>query len=224
MRKLVLGLAISLLVVAGFGCAGMSNTKKGTGIGAAAGAGIGAIIGKQAGNTAVGAIIGAAVGGATGAAIGNYMDKQAEEMERDLEGVQVERVGEGIKLTFDSGILFAVNKSELNAASKTNLTDLALILNKYDDTNILIEGHTDADGTEAYNQTLSEQRANSVKAFLVSQNVTPARQTTVGYGEAQPIADNDSSSGKAQNRRVEVAIMANEDLKEAMEKKSAQGG
>ncbi len=222
MRKLVIGMTIAAMVISGFGCAA-SNTKKGTGIGAAAGAGLGAIIGNQAGNTAVGAIIGAAVGGATGYAIGNYMDKQAEEMERDLEGVQVERVGEGIKLTFDSGILFAVNKSELNPASKTNLTDLALILNKYDDTNILIEGHTDSDGTEAYNQTLSEQRANSVKGYLVSQNVSPARQTTVGYGEGQPIADNSSSGGKSQNRRVEVAIMANEDLKEAMEKKE-QGG
>jgi outer membrane protein OmpA-like peptidoglycan-associated protein len=224
MKKFLVGIMVFALALSSFGCAGMSNTKKGTGIGAASGAVIGGIIGNQAGNTAVGAIIGAAVGGATGAAIGNYMDKQAEEMERDLEGVQVERVGEGIKLTFDSGILFAVNKSELNAASKANLTDLALILNKYDDTNILIEGHTDADGSEAYNQTLSEQRANAVRAYLVSQNVTPARQTTVGYGEMQPIADNTTSAGKAQNRRVEVAIMANDDLKEAMEKKAASGG
>ena len=225
MRKFILWLTLgTFAVAAAAGCASMSNTKKGTAIGAGAGAVLGGVIGKQAGNTAVGAIIGAAVGGATGAAIGNYMDKQAEEMQRDLEGVKVQRVGEGIKLTFDSGILFEVNKSNLSGQAMTNLTDLGVILNKYDDTNILIEGHTDSDGTEAYNQTLSEQRANAVKAYLASQSVSSGRITTVGYGETQPIADNTTASGKQLNRRVEVAIMANEKLKDAMEKQTANAG
>ena len=225
MRKFILWLTVgTFAVVAAAGCAGMSNKKKGTAIGAGSGAVLGGVIGKQAGNTAVGAIIGAAVGGATGYAIGNYMDKQAEEMQRDLEGVKVQRVGEGIKLTFDSGILFEVNKSNLSGQAMTNLTDLGVILNKYDDTNILIEGHTDSDGTDAYNQTLSEQRANSVKGYLVTQSVTSGRITTVGYGESQPVADNTTAGGKQLNRRVEVAIMANEKLKKAMEKQTAAGG
>lgn len=223
MRKYVLWLTMgAFALVAAAGC-GMSKTKQGAAIGAGAGGVLGGVIGHQAGNTAVGAIIGAAVGGATGAAIGNYMDKQAEEMQRDLEGVKVQRVGEGIKLTFDSGILFEVNKSNLSGQSMTNLTDLGVILNKYDDTNVLIEGHTDADGTESYNQTLSEQRANSVKAYLVTQAVTSGRVTTVGYGETQPVADNTTAGGKQLNRRVEVAIMANEKLKKAMEKQTAGG-
>jgi outer membrane protein OmpA-like peptidoglycan-associated protein len=222
MRKLILWVTIGTFVIAAVGC-GASRTKKGAAIGAGAGGVIGAVIGKQAGNTAVGAIIGAAVGGATGAAIGNYMDKQAEEMQRDLEGVKVERVGEGIKLTFDSGILFAVNKSELSGQAMANLTDLAVILNKYKDTDVLIEGHTDSDGSDSYNMTLSEQRAGSVKHYLVTQSVSSGRMSTRGYGENQPIADNSTSSGKQLNRRVEVAIMANEDLKEAMEEKT-QGG
>lgn len=223
MRKFMVVLTVVMLAFASFGCAGMSNTKKGGGIGAVAGAGLGAIIGKQAGNTAVGAALGAVVGGTTGALIGRSMDKQAEELERDLEGVRVERVGEGIKLTFDSGILFAVNKSELNAMSQTNLTDLAVILNKYPDTNIVIEGHTDSDGTDAYNMTLSEQRASAVRAYLAGQSVGPVRITTVGYGETKPVGDNMSDSGKAMNRRVEVAITANEKMIKAMEKQQAGG-
>jgi outer membrane protein OmpA-like peptidoglycan-associated protein len=212
------------LVAPQWGC-GMSNTKKGAGIGAATGGTIGAIIGHQSGNTAVGAIIGAAVGGAAGAYIGNYMDKQAAEMERDLEGAKVERIGEGIKITFESGLLFDVNKAELKPASKSNLTSLATILNKYPDTNILLEGHTDSDGTEEHNLNLSELRAKSVANYLASQQVMEPRFTTMGYGESQPVADNSTASGKSQNRRVEVAIYANDKLKKTAEKKvEEQGG
>jgi outer membrane protein OmpA-like peptidoglycan-associated protein len=203
------------------GC-GMSNTKKGAGIGAAAGGVIGGVIGHQSGNTAVGAIIGAAVGGAAGAYIGNYMDKQAAEIQRDLEGAKVERVGEGIKITFDSGLLFDVDKSALKPASKTNLNDLATILNKYADTNILIEGHADADGTEEHNLDLSQRRSQSVANYLATQQVMETRLTTMGYGESQPIADNSTAEGKAQNRRVEVAIYANDKLKKEAEKKVAE--
>jgi len=208
---IVLLLLPSLLLL---GC-GASKTVKGGAIGAGAGAIIGGIIGKQAGNTAVGAILGAAIGGTAGALIGNYMDRQAEEMQRDLEGAKVERVGEGIKITFQSGILFDVNKSELRSEAKTNIDNLAKILNKYDDTNILVEGHTDADGSEDYNQTLSEKRANAVSNYAKGLGVAGVRFTAVGYGETQSVASNETTDGKQQNRRVEIAVFANEKLKEA---------
>jgi len=201
----------------------MTRTEKGAVIGGATGAVVGGVIGKQAGNTAVGAILGAAVGGAAGAVIGDYMDDQAEEMQRDLDGAKVERIGEGIKVTFTSGILFDVNKSDLRPEAKDNITQLAAILNKYPDTNILIEGHTDSDGTEEYNQKLSERRAGSVSYFLAENSVASSRVTTMGYGETQPVADNATAEGKQANRRVEIAIMANEKLKKAAEEKANKG-
>jgi outer membrane protein OmpA-like peptidoglycan-associated protein len=186
-------------------------------IGGAAGAVIGGVIGNKAGNTAVGAIIGAAVGGAAGAYIGNYMDKQAEEMQRDLEGAKIERIGEGIKITFDSGILFNVNESSLQAAAMGNLDRLAVILNKYEDTDLVIEGHTDATGSEDYNMDLSQRRAQSVGNYLTTQQVNPTRFNMMGYGETQPIATNETAEGRSLNRRVEVAIFANDKLKKAAE-------
>ncbi|MEJ2721221.1 MAG: OmpA family protein [bacterium] len=210
---------LAAVVVANIGCS-WSSKSKGALIGAGAGAAAGAAVGHQAGNTAVGAIIGAAVGGAAGAYIGNYMDKQAAEMERDLEGAKIERVGEGIKITFDSGLLFDVDRATLKPASQTNLTNLAGILNKYEDTNVLLEGHTDASGSDEYNLELSNKRAQSVANYLAGQQVNPTRFTIMGYGESQPIADNGTVEGRAQNRRVEVAIYANEKLKKAAEKKT----
>jgi outer membrane protein OmpA-like peptidoglycan-associated protein len=195
-----------------------SKATKGAVIGTAGGAAAGAAIGKAAGNTAVGAIIGAAVGGTSGYLIGRYMDKQAEELRKDLEGAEVERVGEGIKITFHQGIQFATNSSDLTATSKTNIQDLAKVLQKYDDTNILIEGHTDITGKRKYNQSLSEQRAGSVSNYLKSLGVPASRISNVGYGPDQPIADNNTDAGRAQNRRVEVAIFANEKLKKKAEK------
>jgi len=211
---LVITLSMSLL---GLGCSA-SNTVKGGAIGAAAGGALGAVIGTQAGNTAVGAIIGAVVGGTAGALIGNYMDRQAAEMQKDLEGAKIERIGEGIKITFDSGILFDVNSSTLKEDARTNIAKLSTILKKYSDTNILVEGHTDSDGTDAYNQALSERRAASVSGFAKEQGVVGGRFTAVGYGESQPVASNETVDGKAKNRRVDIAIFANEDLKEAAEK------
>ena len=211
---------VGLLIVTTVGCASMNKTNQGALIGGTTGAVVGGIIGKQAGNTAVGAIIGAAVGGGAGAYIGSYMDKQAAEMERDLQGAKVERIGEGIKITFDSGILFDVDRAELRPIAKHNLTELAAILNKYDDTNVLIEGHTDSDGSEDHNLTLSERRARTVASSLAEQSVQNARMNVRGYGESQPVADNASSAGKQANRRVEIAIMANEDLKKAAEKQA----
>jgi outer membrane protein OmpA-like peptidoglycan-associated protein len=217
-KTFVFGL-IALVLVGSIGC-GWSRRTKGALIGAGTGAAVGGVIGKQAGNTAVGAIIGAAVGGAAGAYIGNYMDKQAAEMEADIEGAKIERVGEGIKITFDSGLMFDVNKATLRSQSQQNLANLATILNKYPDTNILLEGHTDATGTDEYNLDLSRQRAQSVANYLSTQQVMATRFTIMGYGEAQPIATNDSSEGRQQNRRVEVAIYANDKLKKVAAEKS----
>ena len=216
-KKLVAVGLIAVFLGAISSC-GTSNTFKGGAIGAASGGAIGALIGDKAGNTAVGAIIGAAVGGTGGALIGKYMDKQAAELEGDLEGAKVERVGEGIKITFDSGILFAVSSSDLSDASKTNIEELAATLNKYEDTNIVIEGHTDSSGSDELNQRLSEERAASVSNYLTSLSVITERITTTGYGETQPVADNSTAAGKEQNRRVEIAIFANKKLQKAAER------
>jgi outer membrane protein OmpA-like peptidoglycan-associated protein len=223
MKRLGTLLVISVMVIGLLGCASMKRRDKGAIIGATSGGVIGGIIGHQAGNTAIGAILGAAVGGAAGAYIGNYMDKQAEEMQADLQGAKIERVGEGIKITFSSGILFNVNKSDIQPTAQENLQKLATILNKYPDTQILIEGHTDSDGKEDYNMDLSIRRANSVSNYLSSLQVDPTRFHTQGYGETQPVASNETAEGKALNRRVEIAIFANDKLKHAAEEKQSQG-
>ena len=214
----VLGLILAVLLLS-MSCASSRKTK-GAVIGAGSGAVVGGIIGNQLGSTAIGAIIGAEVGGAAGAYIGNYMDKQAAEIEQDIEGAKVERIGEGIKITFDSGILFDVNKASLKQASETNLTNLAEILNKYEDTNILLEGHTDATGSEEYNLELSKKRAQSVSNYLAMNKVDATRFTIMGYGEMQPMVTNDTEEGRAQNRRVDIAIMANDKLKKVAEEKT----
>jgi len=216
-KRFTLALTIIALVAMVSAC---TRTQKGGAIGAGAGAAIGGLIGKQSDNTVAGALIGAAVGGAAGAYIGNYMDKQVAEMERDLEGAKIERVGEGIKITFDSGILFDVNKAALQPAAQTNLQQLAGILNKYDDTNILIEGHTDSTGTEDHNLELSKRRAQSVANYLVGQQVNSGRMQMQGWGEEMPVASNDTDYGRQQNRRVELAIWANEDLKKVAEQQA----
>jgi outer membrane protein OmpA-like peptidoglycan-associated protein len=146
------------------------------------------------------------------------MDKQAEELKKDLEGAKVERVGEGILVTFESGLLFKTNSAELEPTTKNNLTELASTINKYDDTNVLIEGHTDNTGDDDYNQRLSERRADAVQTYLVSQGVEASRLTTRGYGEKQPVAANDDEAGRSSNRRVEVAIYANEKMKKLAKK------
>jgi outer membrane protein OmpA-like peptidoglycan-associated protein len=211
--SLILLLCLSILMM---GC-GTSKAVQGGAIGAGAGGLIGAIIGKQAGNTALGAIIGAAVGGTAGALIGHNMDKQAEEMRKDLADAKVERVGEGIKITFNSGILFKSGSYELQAAAKDNIASLSKVLLKYPDTNIIIEGDTDSEGTEEYNQRLSERRAQAVSDYAKSLGVESVRVTTIGKGESNPVASNETVDGRAQNRRVEVAIFANEKMKKAAE-------
>ena len=213
---LLMILAISSIVT--FTACNWSNAQRGGAIGAGAGAGVGAVIGAQSKNTAVGAIIGAAVGGAAGALIGNYMDKQAAELQKDLENAKVERIGEGIKITFDSGILFNIDSYKLSETSLANLSDLSKTLQKYDDTNILVEGHTDSTGTDEHNKILSEHRATAVADFLKTYGVAGSRITTNGYGEAQPVASNTTPEGRQQNRRVDIAIFANKKLQRAAEK------
>lgn len=195
-----------------------SRTAKGGAIGAGAGAVIGGVIGSRHDNTVLGAIIGAAVGGAAGAVIGRYMDKQAEELQRDVKGAKVERVGEGIHITFDSGILFETDSYALTGEAKKNVAELARVLKKYDDTNILIEGHTDNTGSDDHNQKLSERRADAVAMYAASLGVASGRFSKMGYGETQPLATNDTEAGRKSNRRVEIAIVANEKLKKAAEK------
>lgn len=192
---------------------------RGAAIGATAGAVLGGIIGSRTGSWGKGALLGAVIGGATGAVIGNYMDRQAAEINRDVEGAKVERVGEGIRVVFDTGILFSTGSSTLTSSSRYNIEKLSRILNKYDDTNLIIEGHTDTVGNEATNQVLSERRASAVSSLLRAYGVAPGRMTTVGYGETRPVATNETESGRRLNRRVEVLIYANDELK-----KQAQTG
>jgi outer membrane protein OmpA-like peptidoglycan-associated protein len=196
----------------------VSRAAKGGAIGAGVGGAIGGVIGHKAGNTVVGVLVGAAVGGAAGALIGRHMDKQAAELKNDLKGATVQRVGEGILITFSDGLQFDVNSSDLRSNSRANLEELARVINKYDDTNILIEGHTDITGSLSYNQTLSERRAESVRRHLISQGVVATRLASVGYGPSQPLADNETVEGRQINRRVEVAIYANEKMKRAAER------
>lgn len=201
-----------------------SNKDKGVAVGATGGAVIGGIIGNNVGNkknTALGAIIGAAVGGVAGGLIGNKMDKQAEEIKTEIPGAKVERVGEGINVTFDennpdgskAGVYFATNQSSINANSKLALDKLVRIFNEYPETNILVEGHTDDVGTDAYNLTLSEKRAEAVGAYLRNAGIVATRLTIKWYGETQPKVDNSSDANRALNRRVEFAVTANDKMK-----------
>ncbi len=220
-NHLVATLTVAAVVTASPGCASWGDKqKKGTGIGAAGGGVLGAIIGHKTGSTARGAIIGAVVGGAAGALIGRRMDSQAEKLAQELEGAQVSRVGEGIAVTFDSGILFPYDSSELTGQARTNLAKLATSLQSESGTNVMIVGHTDSDGADAYNQQLSERRGRSASDYLSSQGVSFSRLQSRGRGEAEPIASNSGEEGKRQNRRVEVAIFANAALKEEAKKNS----
>lgn len=197
------------------GCAKWSNTAKGGVIGTTAGGVVGAAIGKATGNTARGAVIGAAVGGTAGILIGRHMDKQAEEMQEDLKNARVQRVGEGIIITFDSGILFDFDRAELKPEARQNVSDLSQTLKKYDDTDIMIVGHSDSQGSDDYNMKLSERRAAGVATYLVGTGVSSERIEQVGRGESEPVAENETSEGRRQNRRVEVAIFANKKMQRA---------
>lgn len=221
MKKLsvLIYLTIAVLLVS---CSSWNKSQKGAVIGAAGGGATGAVIGRAAGNTAMGAIIGATVGGVAGAVIGRQMDKQAAEMEKEVPGAKVERVGEGIVIEFSGKVLFGFDKAGLTAEATNNLNSLTAILNKYPDTDIVIQGHTDSKGSTSYNQSLSERRATTVVNYLRTQNIASARLSAVGYGETMPKYSNETDDGRAQNRRVEFLITANEKMK-AEAQKEAQG-
>ncbi|MGE5406555.1 MAG: OmpA family protein [Methanosarcina sp.] len=210
-------LCVSILLP---GCASMKKSTKGAAIGAGAGGAMGAVIGRASGNTGLGAIIGASVGGAAGAIIGRQMDKQAAEIEKTVPDAKVERVGEGIVVEFSSNVLFDFDKANLTADAQPTLNKLVDVLDKYPDTNIELQGHTDNTGTEKYNQTLSEKRAKSVDSYLEQKGITGKRITIKGFGETLPKYDNTTESGRAQNRRVEFLISANDKMVEEAKKEA----
>jgi outer membrane protein OmpA-like peptidoglycan-associated protein len=206
-----LGALLSVALLGGVtSCAGFNKTGQGGAIGAGAGAVVGGVIGHQSGDTAQGAIIGAVIGGAAGGLIGHSMDQQAKELKQNIPGATVERVGEGIQVTFASGLLFDFDSDAIRGNAGANLDELARSLDKYDGSNLLIVGHTDDVGSAAYNQDLSVRRADSARRYLISRNVDPNRIDTQGRGESEPVASNASEAGRARNRRVEVAIYASE--------------
>ncbi len=214
----------ALLAVGSVGasaCASLNKKEEGAIIGAAAGGAVGGVIGNQTGSTARGAIIGAVVGGTAGAIIGHQMDQQAKELSQTIKGARVERVGEGIQVTFDSGLLFAFDSDVILPAAGTNLRELASSLQRYPDSQLLIVGHTDNVGDDSYNQLLSQRRANSAATYLATQGVTRTRLGTSGKGESEPVTTNDSDAGRQQNRRVEVAIYASQAYRDRLLRSNA---
>ena len=219
-NKILSMILVSTLAFGTISCQ-TSNSLKGGAIGGAAVGILGGLISKN--NTATGVIVGAAIGGSAGAIIGREMDKQAEELERELAEAEVERVGEGIKVTFNSGLLFGINKSSLNPEAKTSLDNFAQTLNKYPETEIVIDGHKDDTGAEKYNMKLSLERANTVQAYLLDKGVSSSRIVTRGFGESLPKSDNTTEAGRTENRRVEIGIVANEKMQEEAKKAETEG-
>ena len=203
--------ALSIAALALGACQTLNtNKERGAVIGATVGGAAGAVIGKHQGSTAKGAIIGATVGGVIGGVIGHQMDQQAKELEQSIPGATIERVGEGIQVTFASGLLFDFDSDVVKTEAATNLKNLAASLHKFPNSDLLIVGHTDSQGSDSYNQGLSERRARAAAMYLAGQGVASARLRTMGLGETEPKASNDSEAGMQQNRRVEVAIYASE--------------
>ena len=214
MKKAIFYPVAMLLLAAGLpACKSLNNTQKGTGIGVAAGATAGALIGGGK-RSVIGALIGAAVGGGAGYVIGHHMDKKAEEVKQAIPDATVERVGEGINVTFNSGLLFKINSSVLSDAAKDNLAKAAGVFVKDPETILLVEGHTDDTGPLDFNMELSKKRAYAVSEFLESKGVAAGRFQVKWYGPNQPKYPNTSEANRANNRRVELAIMANEQMKQ----------
>lgn len=213
MKTILKYTAVFMLSLAIVGCSATRNANK-TQKGAVVGAAGGALIGGLIGGNLKGALIGAAIGGASGAVIGNVMDKQARKIETAVPGAEVERVGEGILINFDenSGVTFATNKADLTVASKANLDKVVKVFLEFPDTNILVQGHTDSTGSDDYNMELSKKRANSVVAYLKSNGVAANRLAMEGLGETMPRFDNTTPEGRSKNRRVEIAVVANEQM------------
>ena len=209
-KRLLIPIALLLCLALLAGCSNMSRTQKGAAIGAAVGA---------LGGTAVsdddtkGAVIGGAAGAVVGGLIGSYLDKQAKEMD-EIEGATITREGDELKVTFDNAILFDFDSATLKPASQQQLVQVAAVLKKYPETDILVLGHTDSRGAEDYNLGLSERRAGSVRGYLEAQGVATTRIRSRGFGESVPVADNASELGRAQNRRVELSIHVNDEFRE----------
>ncbi|MBK7099228.1 MAG: OmpA family protein [Sphingobacteriales bacterium] len=218
LRNLSLSVAVAALFLSG--CSTMTRSQQGAAIGAGGGAAVGAGIGKIAGNTAVGAVIGATVGGVVGAIIGKQMDKQAEEIKKTVPSAKVERVEEKIIVEFTSAVLFGFDQATITPQAQNTLNDLILILNKYPDTDLEIDGHTDNTGKADYNQKLSERRAGNVAGFLTSNGIAIERISTKGYGFSMPKYDNNTADGRSGNRRVEFIITANDKMKSDAEKQA----
>ena len=204
-----------------------NNAQKGGVIGATGGAVLGAIIGNnvgKGGNGELGAVIGGVVGGTAGVLIGKKMDKQAQKIEQEIPGAVVERVDNGIVVTFDenSGVYFDTNKYNINNASQETLNKLAGVFKEFPDTNILVVGHTDSTGDENYNMNLSKNRAYAVTNYLKNKGLDATRFTTNWFGETQPIHDNSTADGRAKNRRVNVAILPNEKMIEEAKQEAGQ--
>lgn len=239
MKKMIgnVSLIVAIVMLMATGCETAKKTNKtqrGAAIGTAGGAVIGGIIGNNVGNknnTVLGAIIGGVIGGVAGGIIGNKMDKQAEKIKNEIPGADVQRVGEGIVVTFNEknpdgskmGVYFDFDKSDLTSNSKLALDKMIQIFKEYPETNLLVEGHTDDKGTASYNLALSQKRANAVGDYLKRFSVTPSRLTINGYGETQPKVENVTDANRAENRRVEFAITANDKMKEEAKKEAEAG-
>ncbi len=212
MRRITMVILVVALALAG--CAEpMSRTQRGTaigaGTGAAVGAGLGQLIGGDTRSTLLGAGVGAALGGVTGGTFSNYMEKQEQEMRQSLasvEGASIQRDAQTLAITFKSDLLFDVDSAVVKAGGYDELKRVADVLNAYPQTRLQIAGHTDSTGSEIYNQSLSERRAEAVKAILSGYQVAPQRMSTIGFGESKPIASNDTLSGRQMNRRVSITI------------------
>ena len=222
MKKLFIGILI--IAIFSTGCSNLNKSQKGAVIGTAAGGAIGGAVGSAAGKVVLGAIIGATVGGVVGAVIGNDMDKQAEEMKKNIPDAKVVRVGEGIVVEFSSKVLFGFDQASLSGTAKNSLDKLVDVLQKYPDTDIEIQGHTDNRGTAKYNLDLSRRRASSVSGYLSANNIKSSRLNIKGFGEAEPKYTNSTENGQEQNRRVEFLISANEKMKADAAKEAAKNG
>jgi outer membrane protein OmpA-like peptidoglycan-associated protein len=216
MKKLLYAVLATLMI--GSGCASLNNTQKGTGVGVAAGGVAGLLIG----HSVAGVLIGSAVGGSAGYLIGSKMDKQAKEIKQNVPNATVERVGEGIGLTFNSGLLFKINSSVLSDTAHSTLDKLGDVLVKYPDENILIEGYTDDTGSADFNMKLSEQRANAVANYLQTKGIPASRLQVKWFGETQPKYPNDSEANREKNRRVEIGIYANDKMKSDAQQSSTK--
>jgi outer membrane protein OmpA-like peptidoglycan-associated protein len=222
MKNLKIGLLAVLLgsALIVMGCS--TKTQTGAVVGTASGAAIGTIAGKAAGNTALGAIIGATVGGTAGAIIGRQMDKQAEEIKAKVPDAEVVRVEEGIVVEFSNSVLFGFDQSTLSNEARKNLDKMVTVLNTYEDTDIVVQGHTDSSGSEKYNQNLSEERARRVATYLASEGISSSRLSTIGFGEMLPKYLNSTEDGREKNRRVEFTISANEEMRSRAEEQAGK--